>query len=631
MKNVNPLSKDKIISAAMSKYKRKIDIGDYPESYNKNIDTKINTNIEEDIEKSIIKYTEAYVKHNTDTKKIKEIHKSHIQKNHVNNVKTIKDRRKCILQQIKFSHINSYSKNNTITFTKGVLGIRGDKTSGKTSLVHAIIFSIYGHNPAHHRYYDEETIKTQEIDCTSELTFKIDNNVYKITRIYNRPTKSNRNNRQIINIFKNNKNITSGTAKQTGDEIVKMVGELKNAKLLNIISISNRQLFIELNCNDKATFLKKIMKENKYDILCNHASEDVKNIKQKIKQMGIENITLQRDEIKLKKKLTEDKINNLCKITDDLKLQITDYDSVIKIIEKRQNAYNFNMKHISYIQQHLQIMLQYELQETGNMKFDKMILEGKKLKQKNIEIMNNTLQILLAHNNAISHKYDISSQLKNKYELEIELNKKNADIENLQSKLETLKETEKKYDEYDELQKQREYVENYVEITDKLSIELQKKFLDQIKEETNTILGEMTDSALTISLQYESVITNETKNELTEKIVCKIHKKIEKKYYEYSMSSASDTEKYMVDICIRIICIKLSHLRTIDMLILDDAFYFANSKNIDMIKKILKIMKKHITTIILLSDKKLITDMAGEKMVIKFNESDKESQITSET
>lgn len=126
---------------------------------------------------------------------------------------------KCIckniqLERLKFGNLFSYGDNNEINFNKlnKIVGIVTSNGNGKTALIDSILYGIFGKFSKSDNKYHAMNIESNT--CISEITMKVNNNLYKIIR---QCKKFNNN----IEFYENDELITSDDKSMTTKDIFK--------------------------------------------------------------------------------------------------------------------------------------------------------------------------------------------------------------------------------------------------------------------------------------------------------------------------------------------------------------------------------------------------------------------------
>jgi len=168
----------------------------------------------------------SYTEENKNIKEIQDEVKKYVKKAESNNRIVEKDKKKCLLREIKFSNIYSYGENNTINLEKNkIIGMCGKNKSGKTAVLIAMLFTAYGPNsmPMKNKYAKKALVNVNKTSCRGKIVFNINKDEHVIIRKYTSEQKDKKDKHEVT-YKKNNKDVTEGTVTNTDKKIIKDIG-----------------------------------------------------------------------------------------------------------------------------------------------------------------------------------------------------------------------------------------------------------------------------------------------------------------------------------------------------------------------------------------------------------------------
>lgn len=261
----------------------------------------------------------------------------------VSNKKNIK------LISLKFSNMSIYGANNIIDFTKlnGIVGIPGNNSLGKSSLIDIILYSIFGVTT---RGSSDDLINVNEKELTCEIVLDVNNVIYTILR------KNNKNTSEKLFIYKNGECITTKGLSNNRNIITEHIGYVDD--FLNTCIVTQKAMFqgksmgfAELTGKERRNMLCKISRLDVYDYLSTELSKNLTTIQQNIgknktqlkvyDEFGDNYENIEKNIIKKVIEL-EQKIINLTNLDneyknkkDELKKNISRYEVELEQINKK--------------------------------------------------------------------------------------------------------------------------------------------------------------------------------------------------------------------------------------------------------------------------------------------------------
>jgi DNA repair exonuclease SbcCD ATPase subunit/DNA repair exonuclease SbcCD nuclease subunit len=416
-------------------------------------------------EKSCIKNLINYIKKNNfDKDKDKNSDEEKVEKekdNEINEIETIisekikeidykynSEKRNIKLKSLCFNNFNVYGQDNYIDYSalKGIVNVSGQNGIGKSSLIHCILYSIYGLCEELSGKYDY--INTKERELETLIILDINGVEYKIFREckFGDVKRTEKNVTNNVIIYENGKDISGKSLPEINKQIFTIVGNPDNLKNICIMEQKRNESFLNLKDTEKTEYLFKILKLDIYNELCDSISSEVKLNNRIISSNNEKIYTDAKKKTGSKDKIIEDEIKVLKEANEELlqkeKILNEKYNSIHK--EKIENELKYD-----------------ELKEFEDMEdSEKNRSELEKKKEKNNKEIKNQKDELEEDNDKLS---------KNKKELEKYKNietknrefeeKKKKEIKNINDEINKLFEgyvkTEKKEGNIDKLKEEK--------------------------------------------------------------------------------------------------------------------------------------------------------------------------------
>lgn len=157
--------------------------------------------------------------------------------------------------ELEFSNLFSYGENNKINFTnmKNIVGLVAENGAGKSSLIDAILFSIYG---KFSRGIGFDAVNINKRTASSKITFQVNNIKYIIERQLDLKSKTKNNYRHYLQYYKNGENHSQDKKQETEILICKDLWTFEEF-INSSICLQNGNNFLDMRSLDiKDTILK---------------------------------------------------------------------------------------------------------------------------------------------------------------------------------------------------------------------------------------------------------------------------------------------------------------------------------------------------------------------------------------
>ena len=264
---------------------------------------------------------------------------------------------KLLINQIKLKNFMRFKGNVTVKLNKGITVIFGDNGAGKTSIIDAIFFALYGRTyrtngtTASGFLSIKDLINRQEKSAEVELLFTIDDKNYTVIR------KISKSGSSLAYLLEGNEQIAEG---KKVEEIIsdKIIGFDYNS-LKNSIVIMQKEIssYLDMSGAERKLSLIKLFKLDEYNDYLARAKEYAKKIELNIEE---ENLKIDQYEKELEKekeyllqqkeseKTTEDFSNKLTGMEEAIKEKETDLSNILNSINESEMSIRlFNQQILS--------------------------------------------------------------------------------------------------------------------------------------------------------------------------------------------------------------------------------------------------------------------------------------------
>jgi len=343
--------------------------------------------------------------------------------------------RKIRLETLEFNNMLIYGKDNKIDFRlfKNTVGLSDKIDAGKSSIIDIILVAIFGECTRGNKF---DILHNGETKYTSKIVLYVNDIKYTITRIGkyngNKLDLDNRNVKENITIYENDKNITCDKTPQTNKLIREKVCEYEELLLTSIITQKNSISFINLNDKDKRDILCKITHLDIFDKIYNEAHTEVRGIA----QIGG----------KIEKEYNEIRDDKIIEDIDKLKTIIDNNNNKVTELNNKREELRIELGKIEMNKENIEKKINNDIEIDGYIDIDtnedKLIEKNKEEleKRENIyKIKNNELEkikgILKGYININKDNDDFL------YKKKRDINEKNNQLNNLYKEIINIEET----------------------------------------------------------------------------------------------------------------------------------------------------------------------------------------------
>lgn len=286
------------------------------------------------------------------------------------------DKKIITLKSLEFGNLFSYGVDNELNFTKfgknKIIGILGNNGHGKSTLIDAILYSIYD---KFSKGVNNDALNINEKSCYSKIKLDVNNNEYIVERGIK---KSGKRTQPSLQLYKNGKMITNDRKSTTTQNIHDYICQYDDIVNNNII-LQFCENFLDINDSRKRDYLYKILNLDLFNEIVKSANSKKGMIK--AQECAYKKSLDEYDEKEIKL--------NIIKITKKIK----NYKNKIEF--EKENMKNSEKKLLQ-----LKILVGDNYDELK--KIDLVKLE-KEIAKKSVQIKNNTNntknmeQIILQH------------------------------------------------------------------------------------------------------------------------------------------------------------------------------------------------------------------------------------------
>lgn len=357
--------------------------------------------------------------------------------------------------ELRFKNIFAYGDvESVIDFTKlpGITAILGKNGTGKSSMFHAMLFLLFSKTPKIST--QAEILNDRKDECWMQLTIKVENNIYRITKEF---VKKRKNISSSLSFEKWNdvlKEFDTDDAeandgkqddkKDVKQTITKILGNYDDV-LLSSFSLQNDfAKILESGESDRRNYLYNFLGVNIFNLLYKVSSKDESTHESVISQFTNVNFDEQIESNEMSINSYNTKITEAKNLKEKYKSSIVDVDNKINVKMSELGAYSEKVKQVSKMTE-----ISNNISENKNIisNNNEMISRNKdtlhmhqlklqQLQDVDIEFERNKIDSIINNNSIDSEKLDADYQLTEK-ERE-DLDKRNKTSLELKEKINSL-------------------------------------------------------------------------------------------------------------------------------------------------------------------------------------------------
>ena len=511
--------------------------------------------------------------------------------------------------KLKFSNILSYGCGNVIDFANfsGIIGFTGQNGIGKSAIIDCILFSLYEKSSRTGHYHKELIInnnigidKEKKFEC--ELTLEMDETIYVITRTGSSTIGSKIPYKSTVSLisYKKNSNIITNHTEGKSDT-VKIIEELFGSFNDNISTIfmlqNNTFNFSQMKPKEKKQLLENICGlekyKNNYKSLNEKSTKSKYNIDdlEKYLKKNIINPSILADlndrHEKIKKQIH---MNNQILDIFYINREINTLVKLIlnKTIKKQKETINIITQTINNLVQEVKTI---SLTHETLLPFYEKIMNKTKIIDEDFVFDDINLNIE-------EHKIKSAEAINEQNIISSEIKVEQQNVKFINDKKEEMKTLEKDKKIVDRLQQMVEY-------------EIPKIILNKIISKIETHVNEFVSCVSTDTIRFEM---DETQKD-NEVYVYVEHLNENDK----SLEQCSGSEKFIVDLAIRIAFSLFTKSNTLNSLFIDEGFASFDADKLDCSRQLFELLKKHFSYIIIISHLDRIKSLSDNNYTVTKN------------
>ena len=247
-------------------------------------------------------------------------------------------KRKIKLISLEFNNMAIYGENNSIDFTKfkHVMGINGPNSSGKSSFIDIILYSIFEKSTRGDRF---DMLNINKKSFKSKIVLDINNIKYTIVRSLARNSKINKDVKTELYLYENNKNISGKNKIETAKILEEKIGNIDDFIIASVVP--QKSLF-----QNKPIGFAEFSPDMKRDILCRIARLDIfdnllTDTTSKLRSLKLE-LSKQNNKLKNHNEYGNDIINirlNIDKKKEEVNRVISELELENKILNEKMEDF----------------------------------------------------------------------------------------------------------------------------------------------------------------------------------------------------------------------------------------------------------------------------------------------------
>ena|GEM_PF-2261742 len=209
------------------------------------------------------------------------------------------------LEASGFKHLRGSQGSFRIDFSEGIIGIRGPNESGKTSVMEAVFFSLFGRTMETESKL-EDYLAYGRTKALLRLGFESEGEKYEVVRTIDRDARGTRSTARLFKLKENRRELIASGKMAVDAEISNMLGGMGPEEARSTIFVMQKDLarIKEKTRKDRRELIDKIMMRESFDKAIEELNEERKRLEGAVKTPG--ELRRAREELeRLKAKLTE--------------------------------------------------------------------------------------------------------------------------------------------------------------------------------------------------------------------------------------------------------------------------------------------------------------------------------------
>jgi len=209
------------------------------------------------------------------------------------------------LEASGFKHLRGQKGPFRLDFPDGIIGIRGPNESGKTSVMEAIFFSLFGRTMETESKL-EDYLGYGRNKALLRLGFESDGRRYEVLRTIERDPRGVRSTARLFRLREGRRELIASGKSAVDDEISKMLGGMGPEEARSTIFVMQKDLarIKEKKKRDRRELIDRIMMRESFDKAIEELNEERKRIEGAVKTPG--ELKRAREELKRLKSVLEE-------------------------------------------------------------------------------------------------------------------------------------------------------------------------------------------------------------------------------------------------------------------------------------------------------------------------------------
>jgi exonuclease SbcC len=240
------------------------------------------------------------------------------------------------LLALQASNFKKLRLDHAIQFNDGITLITGLNESGKSSILDAILYALFGRVIRPPRAKNEDLVAYGAIEATVRLDFHIGERILKVSRTMSK-TKPTRANLEELRTNSPTRNLATGTEK-VNEEIERLLGGITYQEIVSSTVVAQKELnkLIELNKDDRRKVINAFLNLDSFNIVATELGEERRDLEGSGSRKG--RLQAEREKLELLKREREEfqrSSNEKQELADEnLKLYASAKDLEAKFNEK---------------------------------------------------------------------------------------------------------------------------------------------------------------------------------------------------------------------------------------------------------------------------------------------------------